>query len=71
MVTLVRAIKSEDWQQVQQLAYDYSQVWSLKELMDKADKAEYSGDGKWGWQAHKAYMESESEYKTKDEQYEL
>ena len=64
MVKLVRAIKSEDWQQVQQLADDYSQVWSLKELMDKADKAEYSEKSKWAWQAHKAY-------KTKDEQYEL
>ena len=27
MVTLVRAIKSEDWEQVNQLAEDYSQVW--------------------------------------------
>ena len=71
MVTLVRAIKSEDWQQVQQLADDYSQVWSLKELMDKADKAEKAEQSKWGWQAHKTHMELEKQYKTKDGLYEL
>jgi hypothetical protein len=71
MVTLVRAIKSEDWEQANQLAEDYSQVWSLKELMDKADKAEKAEQSKWGWQAHKTHMELEKQYKTKDGLYEL
>ena len=57
MVKLVRAIKSEDWWQVQQLAEEYSNNWSLKELMDKADKA---GKSDWGWKAHKAHMVLES-----------
>jgi hypothetical protein len=47
MVKLVRAIKSEDWWQVQQLADEYLNNWSLKDLVDKADAA----DG--GWKAHK------------------
>ena len=49
-----------------QLAEDYSQVWSLKELMDKADKAEEAEQSKWGWQAHKTHMELEKQYKTKE-----
>ena len=62
MVPLVRAIKAEDWDLVVQLAEDYSHIWSLKEFMDKADKADVDKEIKqseWGWEAHKAHMEKE------------
>ena len=40
MVVLVKAIKAENWDAVIQLAEEYSNSWSLKQLLDQADQAD-------------------------------
>ena len=70
MVVLVKAIKAENWDAVIQLAEEYSNNYSLKQLLDQADHAsawkkekdtEKTKKPKWvtekGWEAHKAGAE--------------